>query len=65
MGAKDKASNKAQDLKGKAEEAAGSVTGNEKLEREGKSDQAKAALKDSGEKIKDAASHVGDIVTGR
>lgn len=65
MGAKDKASNKAQDLKGKAEEAVGSVTGNEKLEREGKSDQAKAALKDSGEKIKDAASHAKDIVTGR
>jgi uncharacterized protein YjbJ (UPF0337 family) len=65
MGTKDKASNKTQDLKGKAKEVAGSATGNEDLERKGKSDQTKAALKDSGEKVKDAASHVRDTVTGR
>jgi uncharacterized protein YjbJ (UPF0337 family) len=65
MGTKDKASNKTQDLKGKVKEVAGSATGNEELERKGKSDQTKAALKDSGEKVKDAASHVRDRVTGQ
>jgi len=65
MGTKDKASNKTQDLKGKVKEVAGSATGNEELERKGKSDQTKAALKDSGEKVKDAASHVIDRVTSR
>jgi uncharacterized protein YjbJ (UPF0337 family) len=65
MGTKDKASNKTQDLKGKVKEVAGSATGNEELERKGKSDQTKAALKDSGEKVKDAASHVRDRVTSR
>jgi len=65
MGTKDKASDKAQDLKGRAKEAAGSVTGNEDLKRKGKADQTKAALKDSGERVKDAASHVKDAVKGR
>jgi len=65
MGTKDKASNKAQDLKGRAKEAAGSVTGNEDLKRKGKADQTRAALKDTGEKVKDAASHVKDTVKGR
>ena len=65
MGTKDKASNKSQDLKGKVKETAGSATGNDDLRRKGKSDQTKAALKDSGEKVKDAASHVKDAVTGR
>ena len=65
MGTKDKASNKSQDLKGKAKEAAGSVTGNEDLKRKGKADQTRAALKDTGEKVKDAASHVKDTVKGR
>ena len=64
MGSKDKVSNKAQDLKGKAKESVGSATGNEELRRKGESDQTKAALKDSGEKLKDAASHVRDAVTG-
>jgi uncharacterized protein YjbJ (UPF0337 family) len=65
MGTRDKASNKAQDLKGKAKEAAGSATGNEDLRRKGNAEQTKAALKDSGERVKDAASHVKDAVKGR
>jgi uncharacterized protein YjbJ (UPF0337 family) len=65
MGTKDKASNKAQDVKGRAKETAGSVTGNEDLKRKGKADQTKAALKDSGERVKDAASHVKDAVKGQ
>jgi uncharacterized protein YjbJ (UPF0337 family) len=55
MGTKDKASNKAQDLKGKAKEATGKLIGNKDLEREGNVDQAKAAVKDLGEQVKDAA----------
>lgn len=65
MGTADKASNKAEDLKGKVKETAGKVTGDERLEAEGKSDQTKSAVKDAGENIKDAASKVKDAVTGR
>jgi uncharacterized protein YjbJ (UPF0337 family) len=65
MGTRDKASNKAQDLKGKTKEAAGSATGNEEMRRKGKTDQTKSALKDSGEKVKDAASNVKDVLKDR
>jgi uncharacterized protein YjbJ (UPF0337 family) len=54
MGARDKASNKIDDLGGKAKEGLGKVTGDKSTENEGKVDQAKASLKDAGEKIKDA-----------
>ena len=54
MGAEDKASNKIEDLGGKAKEGLGKVTGDKDTENEGKVDQAKASLKDAGEKIKDA-----------
>jgi len=64
MGTADKASNKAEDLKGKVKEAAGKATGNERLEAEGKSDQAKSAVKGAGEKIKDAATKVKQALTG-
>ena len=42
-----------QDLKGRAKEAAGDLTGNEDLERKGQSDQAKASLKDKVGKVAD------------
>ncbi|MDT5099523.1 MAG: hypothetical protein QOC76_3260 [Mycobacterium sp.] len=54
MGVGDKASNKIDDLGGKAKEAAGRATGDSSTENEGKVDQAKASLKDAGEKVKDA-----------
>ncbi len=54
MGAGDKASNKIDDLSGKAKEGLGKVTGDKDTENEGKVDQAKSSLKDAGEKIKDA-----------
>jgi uncharacterized protein YjbJ (UPF0337 family) len=50
----DKAKNKAQDLGGKAKEAAGKITGDESTRKEGKGDQAKSNMKDAGEKVKDA-----------
>jgi uncharacterized protein YjbJ (UPF0337 family) len=54
MGVGDKASNKIDNLGGKAKEAAGKVTGDKDTENEGRVDQAKSSLKDAGEKIKDA-----------
>lgn len=54
MGLDDKIKNTAQDIAGKAKEAAGKVTDNEKLEAEGRSDQAKADVKKAGENVKDA-----------
>ena len=54
MGVEDKASNKIEDIGGKAKEGLGKVTGDKDTENEGKVDQAKASLKDAGEKIKDA-----------
>lgn len=53
MSAADKIRNAAEDLGGKAKEAAGNVTNNEKLVAEGKTDQTKAGVKKIGEDIKD------------
>ena len=53
MGADDTARNTAEDLGGKAKEAAGKVTDNERLEAEGQADQVSADVKQAGEKIKD------------
>ena len=63
MGTKDKASNRAQDAKGRMKEAAGSITGNRDLKNKGKTDQAKAGMKDAGEDLKDAADKVKEAVT--
>ncbi len=54
MSATDKAKNAAQEAKGKVKEVAGRVADDEKLENEGRADQAKADLKQAGEKVKDA-----------
>lgn len=54
MGATDKAKNTGENLKGKAKEAWGDATDDESMQAEGKVDQAKADLKQSGEKVKDA-----------
>ena len=54
MGTDDKMSNAAEDMKGKAKEAVGSATGNDQMEADGKLDQAKAAVKDKVEDVKDA-----------
>lgn len=57
MGNDDKVENKVDDLTGKAKETTGKVTGNDELERDGKTDQAKSDVKDAGEKVKDAFKH--------
>ena len=50
---RNKARNAAQSAKGKVKEATGKATGNKKLQAKGKTDQAKASVKKTGEKIKD------------
>ena len=60
MGMDDQASHKAEDLKGKAKEAAGKATDNPRLEGEGKGDQASASVKSAGDKAKGAAEDVQD-----
>ena len=57
----DKIANRAEVLKGKAKEAAGKITGNPRLEVEGKLDQGKGNFKQTGEKVRDA----GNSVFGR
>ena len=54
MGAVDKSKNTAQRAEGKIKETAGKATGNERLRRQGKVDQMKGKIKQTGEKIKDA-----------
>ncbi|WP_082553041.1 MULTISPECIES: CsbD family protein [unclassified Phycicoccus] len=57
MGLTDKLDNTKDDLAGKAKEATGKATDNERLEGEGKADQAEADVKQAGEKVKDAFKH--------
>jgi len=54
MPTKDKVKNTAQVSKGKVKESAGKMTGNAKLKHDGKLDQVKGNVKQSGEKVKDA-----------
>ncbi|MFB9378489.1 CsbD family protein [Kineococcus gynurae] len=53
MSAADKIKNAAQDVAGKVKEAAGSASNNERLEAEGRNDQAAASAKKAGENVKD------------
>jgi uncharacterized protein YjbJ (UPF0337 family) len=54
----DKAKNTIQDLGGQAKEAVGKITGDESTEHEGQREQAKAHLKDAGEKVKEAGEKI-------
>ena len=54
MATEDKAANKVTEIKGKAKEGLGKATGDEEMEAEGKTDQAKGNLKQAAEKVKDA-----------
>ena len=53
---------KADDLKGRAKEAAGDLTDNDDLKREGKSDQASGKVKDFLEDAKDKGEEIVDKV---
>ncbi|HVE62242.1 MAG TPA: CsbD family protein [Mycobacteriales bacterium] len=56
MGAMDKISNKAEELKGDVKETVGDATDDQQMENEGKKDQVTGNLKQAGEKVKDAFS---------
>ncbi len=64
MGLDDKIKNTAEDATGKAKEAAGDVTDNDKLKGEGKVDQAKSSVKDAAENAKDKISEGINKITG-
>lgn len=64
MAGDDKAQNKGQDLGGKVKEGAGKATGNERMEAEGKGDQASASAKEAGRKVKDTVEGLKDGLTG-
>lgn len=53
MGAEDKISNKAEELKGKAKKGVGDATDDREMQAEGKADQVKGGIKQAGEKVKD------------
>jgi uncharacterized protein YjbJ (UPF0337 family) len=60
----DRMSNTADDLTGKAKEAAGKVTGDDQMQAEGKGDQLKAGLKGAAEDVKEAVGDAADKVKG-
>ncbi|TFB48139.1 CsbD family protein [Cryobacterium tagatosivorans] len=53
MSEADKIKNAAQKAVGRLKESAGKIAGDKSLEAEGKTDQAKASLKQAGEHVKD------------
>jgi uncharacterized protein YjbJ (UPF0337 family) len=56
---------KKDDLKGRAKEAAGDLTDNDKLKREGKADRAAGTVKEKLEKAKDKGEEVIDKAKDR
>jgi uncharacterized protein YjbJ (UPF0337 family) len=54
VGYDDKVENKTEELRGKAKERLGDATDNEQWQAEGQAEESKGALKQAGEKIKDA-----------
>lgn len=65
MSGTDRLSNAAEDAKGKLKEGFGKATDNEQMEAEGKTDQAKADLKDKVEDGKDAVAEKYNDLTDR
>ena len=54
MGFADKFRNKSQELRGRIKRNTGEVTGDRGLQAEGRADEMKSSLKQTGEKVKDA-----------
>ena len=53
-------SGKSQELKGRAKEAAGAVTGDDEQRHEGRADQAKGKARQAGEKLGEAVEDLKD-----
>ncbi|WP_078312369.1 MULTISPECIES: CsbD family protein [unclassified Mycobacterium] len=68
MGITDDAQNKFDDLKGRAKEAAGSVTNDDDLKAEGQAEQgiasAKQKIAEAADKVKEGVEAVKDKLTG-
>ena len=68
MGIADDAKNKAEDLKGRVKETAGTATGDDELKAEGQADQGLAAVKgkiaDAADKVKEGVDAVKDKLSG-
>lgn len=62
MGVGDDIKNAAEKMAGKAKEGVGKLTDNEKLENDGRMDQAQADVKKVAEDAKDAVHNVGENV---
>ncbi len=60
MGLEDRAKAAAKNLEGKAQEALGELTGDEKAKLEGKAKQVQAKVENAKEDLKDAAKDVVD-----
>jgi uncharacterized protein YjbJ (UPF0337 family) len=56
----DKAKHAGEEAMGKVKEGVGKATGDESTEREGQADQAKANVKQAGDKVADAVHDVTD-----
>ena len=65
MSATDKAKHAAHDAKGKVKEAAGKVTGNERMQAEGQVDQDEAHAAHAADKAKDSAKNLGHEAKGK
>ncbi len=69
MGIQDDARNKAEELKGRGKEAAGSLTDDQDLKEEGKGDQAvaqgKQKVADAADAVKGKVDDVKDKLTGK
>ncbi|MBP2268525.1 MULTISPECIES: CsbD family protein [Micrococcaceae] len=64
MGLGDKIKNATEEAVGKVKEKTGETTGDRDLQAEGLGEQSRANLKQSGEKINDAAKGVADSFKG-
>lgn len=53
------------ELKGRAKEAAGDLTGNDRLQNEGKADKAEGKVKDAVDTVRDKAGEAVDKLKGR
>ncbi|GAC67698.1 CsbD family protein [Gordonia soli] len=69
MGIADDAQNKAEELKGRGKEAAGSISNDDELKAEGQGDQAvaqgKQKVTEAADKVKGAVDSIKDKVTGK
>lgn len=68
MSSSDSAQNKAEELKGRAKEAAGAATNDDELKKEGQADQgvatAKQKVSEAADKVKEGVETVKEKLTG-